>query len=61
MFTDDPEGLINYQQRTLPDPILRADPEPNSSRSTVVAFRSGNRNVETGPTYARQYLEPERF
>ena len=60
VFTDDPEGMINYQQRTLPDPILRADPDPNSSRSTVVAFRLGNRIADTGPPYARQYLEPER-
>ena len=60
VFTDDPEGIVNYQQRTLPDQVPRGDPDPNSSLSTVVAFRSGNRIVDTGPTYARQYQEPER-
>ena len=39
VFTDDPEGMINYLPRISPDPTLRAGPDPNSSRSTVVAFR----------------------
>ena len=60
VFTDDPEGVFNYLPRISSDHTLRTGPDPNSSRSTVVAFRAGNRITDTGPTYARKHLEPER-
>ena len=52
--------MFNYLPRISSDHTLRTDPDPNSSRSTVVAFRAGNRIADTGPTYARKHLEPER-
>ena len=50
-FTDDPEVVFNYLPRTSSDLVGH---DPNSSRSTVVASRSGYRIANTGPTYAKQ-------
>ena len=38
VFTNDPEGVINYHQSSMPDHRPRGDPGLNSSRSTVVAL-----------------------
>ena len=74
VFRDNPEEVPSSLNRTLPInlPSPRGDPDLSSSRiaalpenisgTTVVASRLDNRIIalNTGSTYARQYMEPEK-